>query len=66
MLLRDHNATGAMESGAVDQPGLEVLELLTGNDMVMNVDDHNETLSVLDWLLTIRDRGLAARRDKRE
>jgi hypothetical protein len=45
MLLRDHNATGAMESGAVDQTGLKVLQLLAGNDMVMNVDDHNDVLS---------------------
>jgi len=35
-----------MKPRAIDQPGLKGLELLTGNDMVMNVYDHNEILSV--------------------
>jgi len=32
-----------MEPGAVDEAGLESLQLLAGDDVVVNVDDHVES-----------------------
>jgi hypothetical protein len=35
-----------METRAIDQTRLERLELLAGDDMVVNIDNHNEILSM--------------------
>ncbi len=45
MIFGHHRASRAMESGAVDQTGLKCLQLLPGNDVIMNVDDHGAMLS---------------------
>src|SRR5207302_11254342 len=47
MFLRNHRtATRTMKSGAIDQAGLKGLELLTSYDVIVNVDNHDEILSV--------------------
>jgi hypothetical protein len=46
MLLRYNGAGRAMETRAIDQTRLERLELLAGDDMVVNIDNHNEILSM--------------------
>jgi hypothetical protein len=40
VFLRDHRAARTVKSGAVDQTGLKSLQLLAGDNMVVNVDNH--------------------------
>src|SRR4029450_5405311 len=46
MLLRYNGAGRAMESRAIDQTRLERLELLARDDMGVNIENHNEILSM--------------------
>jgi hypothetical protein len=46
MLFGDHGPARAMKSGAVDQAGLEGLQLLPGNNMIVNVNNHDAILSL--------------------
>jgi hypothetical protein len=46
MFLRHNGAARAMETRAIDQTRLERLELLARDDMVVNIDNHNEILSM--------------------
>jgi hypothetical protein len=46
MFFRYDRAPRTMKAGAIDQPGLERLELLAGNDMIVNIDNHDEILSI--------------------
>jgi hypothetical protein len=46
IFLRDHRtAARTMKPGAIDQAGLKGLELLTGYNVIVNVDNHGEILS---------------------
>jgi hypothetical protein len=45
MSFRDHGSARTMEAGAIDQTGLKSLQLLAGNDMIVNVNDHDAVLS---------------------
>jgi hypothetical protein len=45
MFLRYNGAGRAMEPRAIDQTRLERLELLAGDDMVVNIDNHDRILS---------------------
>src|SRR5688572_17569088 len=66
MLFRYHGAARTMKSRAVDQTGLKGLELLAGNDMIVNVDNHDAILSMRLGLLPIRDRQRAARQRRKD
>src|ERR1043165_2010364 len=46
MFLGHYHAGRTMKPGAVDQTGLIGLELLTGDDVIVNIDNHDEILSM--------------------
>jgi hypothetical protein len=66
MLFRDHRAAWSMKPRAVDQTGLKSLQLLAGDNMIVNVDNHNKILSAMFGSLPIRERRRAARRKELE
>jgi hypothetical protein len=43
---RHYSAARTVESRAVNQTGLKGLELLTSNDVIVNIDNHGDVLSV--------------------
>jgi hypothetical protein len=45
MLFCHYGSAWAMKSCAVDQSGLKCLQLLTGDDVVVNIDNHDAILS---------------------
>jgi hypothetical protein len=47
MFLGDHGAAGPMKPSAVDQAGLKSLQLLAGDDVIVNVNNHDDFLFVL-------------------
>lgn len=44
VFFRHHGAARTMEAGAIDQTSLKSLQLLAGNDMIVNVNDHEVIL----------------------
>jgi hypothetical protein len=62
MFFRHHGAARPMKTRAVDQAGLKSLKLLAGNDMIVNIDNHDKILSTVVGVLTIRERHATASR----
>jgi hypothetical protein len=56
MFFADHRAARPMKPRAVDQARLKGLQLLAGNNVIVNIDNHDEILSALIGLLPIRHR----------
>jgi len=55
MFFGNDDAARAMKPRAVDQSGLKGLELLAGDDMIVNVDDQEDILSARNAPLPIRE-----------
>jgi hypothetical protein len=63
MLFSDHRAARAMKTGAVDQTGLKSLQLLAGDNVIVNVDNHDRSF-LRRLAFSIRERQRAAKREK--
>src|SRR4029077_11380458 len=46
MLFSDDGAAWTVKPGAINQPGLKGLELLAGDDVIVNINDHDRILSL--------------------
>lgn len=64
MFFRNDSSARAMKPGTVDQAGLESLQLLAGDNVIVNVDNHDDILSnkVASYLSESCDRRQDGRR----
>src|SRR6185295_6014053 len=54
MFFRDDHTARPVETRAVDQAGLKRLQLLAGDNVIMNIDNH-ETILLNNWSLYLTD-----------